>query len=149
MDTAGTALARAGGSMRTRAVHAGQGPEAVTGALATPIFQTTSFAYGSFARGAEIFQGVTGGYLYTRFANPTVAALEDKIADLEGAEAAVATSSGMAATAAVVSGLLSPGDELLFVGPLYGGTEALFASSCPASASPPSAPVIVTGLRTV
>jgi len=118
-------------AMRTRAVHAGQGPEAVTGALATPIFQTTSFAYGSFARGADIFRGDTAGYLYTRFANPTVAALEDKLADLEGAEAAVATSSGLAATAAVVLGLLSPGDELLFVGPLYGGTEALFRQFLP------------------
>ncbi|MGI8779495.1 MAG: trans-sulfuration enzyme family protein [Solirubrobacteraceae bacterium] len=118
-------------SIRTRAVHAGQRPEAVTGALTTPIFQTASFAYGSFERGAQIFRGEAEGYLYTRFGNPTVSALEHKLADLEGAEAAVALSSGMAAVSTVTLGLLSPGDELLFVGPLYGGTEALLRQFLP------------------
>jgi methionine-gamma-lyase len=114
-------------SFRTRAVHAGQHPEPVTGALATPVFQTSSFAYGSFERGSRIFAGQEQGYLYSRFANPTVGALEDKLADLEGAEAAVAVASGMAAVSAVTFGLLSPGDEVLVVGPLYGGTQALLS----------------------
>jgi methionine-gamma-lyase len=112
-------------------VHAGQRPETLTGALSTPIFQTASFAYGSFERGAQIFRGETDGYLYTRFGNPTVSALEHKLADLEGAESALAVSSGMAAVSAVILGLLSPGDELLFVGPLYGGTETLLRQFLP------------------
>ena len=65
---------------------------------------------------------------YGRYANPTVAALAAKIVSLEGAEAAVAFASGTAATAAVVLSLLAPGDELLFLGPLYGGTEGLLRS---------------------
>lgn len=116
---------KSGRGMRTRAVHSGQAPDPWTGALATPIYQTSGFAYGSFQRGADIFSGDTQGYLYTRFANPTVAALEQKLSDLEGAASAVAVSSGMAAVSALTLGLLSPGDEILFVGPLYGGTEAL------------------------
>ncbi len=118
-------------SIRTQAVHAGQRPEPVTGALSTPLFQTASFAYGSFERGAAIFRGEADGYLYTRFGNPTLAALEAKLADLEGAESGVALASGMAAVSAVILGLLSPGDELLFVGPLYGGTEALLRQFLP------------------
>jgi methionine-gamma-lyase len=118
-------------SPRTVAVHAGQCQEPSTGALSTPIFQTVSFGYGSFARGAEIFRGDASGYLYTRFANPTVAALEDKLAALEGAETAVAVSSGMAAVAGVILALLTPGDEIVFAGPLYGGTEALLRQFLP------------------
>jgi len=114
-----------GKGFKTRSVHAGQAPEPVTGALSTPIFQTTTFAYGSFERGAAIFAGEAQGYLYSRFANPTVAAFEDKLADLEGGERGLAVSSGMAATAAVTLTLLSPGDQVLVLGPLYGGTEAL------------------------
>ncbi len=114
--------------LRTRAVHAGQSPDATSGAIATPITQSTAFAYGSLARGAAIFAGEADGFRYGRYGNPTVAALEAKMADLEEAEAAVAFASGTAATAAVVLGLLSPGDELVFLGPLYGGTEGLLRS---------------------
>ncbi len=112
--------------LRTRAVYAGQHPDPNTGATATPISQTTAFGYGTLERGAAIFAGEASGYRYSRFANPTVAALEAKMADLEGAQAAVAFASGTAATSSVVLGLLSPGDELAFLGPLYGGTEGLF-----------------------
>jgi len=114
--------------LRTRAVHAGQHPDPNTGATATPISQTTAFGYGTLERGAAIFAGEAPGYRYSRFANPTVAALEAKMADLEGAQAAVAFASGTAATSSVLLGLLSPGDELAFLGPLYGGTEGLFRS---------------------
>ena len=114
--------------LRTRAVHAGQQPDAASGAIATPITQSTAFAYGSLERGAAIFAGEVAGYRYGRYGNPTVAALEAKMANLEGAEASVAFASGTAATAAVVLGLLAPGDELLFLGPLYGGTEGLLRS---------------------
>jgi methionine-gamma-lyase len=111
--------------LRTRAVHAGQQPDPTTGAIATPITQTTAFGYGTLERGAALFAGEVPGYRYSRFANPTVAALEAKLADLEGAQAAVAFASGTAATASLVLGLLRPGDELVFLGPLYGGTEGL------------------------
>ena len=111
--------------LRTRAVHAGQHPDPTTGAIATPISQTTAFGYGTLERGAAIFAGEAPGYRYSRFANPTVAALEAKMADLEGAAAAVAFASGTAASSSVLLGLLSPGDELVFLGPLYGGTEGL------------------------
>ena len=112
--------------LRTRAVHAGQHPDPGTGAIATPISQTTAFGYGTLEMGAAIFAGEVPGYRYSRFANPTVAALEAKMADLEGASAAVAFSSGTAATSSVLLGLLNPGDEIAFLGPLYGGTEGLF-----------------------
>jgi methionine-gamma-lyase len=112
--------------LRTRAVHAGQHPDPGTGAIATPISQTTAFGYGTLEHGAAIFAGEASGYRYSRFANPTVAALEAKMADLEGAQAAVAFSSGTAATSSVLLGLLNPGDEIAFLGPLYGGTEGLF-----------------------
>ena len=87
--------------LRTRAVHAGQHPDAASGAIATPITQTTAFGYGTLERGAAIFAGEAPGYRYSRFGNPTVAALESKMANLEGAQAAVAFASGTAATSSV------------------------------------------------
>ncbi len=114
--------------LRTRAVHAGQMPDPHTGAITTPITQSTAYHYGTLAQGAALFDGTAQGYRYSRFGNPTVAALEAKVADLEGAPAAVAFSSGTAATSALLLGLLNPGDEIAFLGPLYGGTEALFRS---------------------
>ena len=114
--------------LRTRAVHAGQAPDPAHGAIATPIHQTTAFGYGTLEHGAAIFAGKATGYRYSRFANPTVHALEAKMADLEGAPAALALSSGTAATSAIVLGLLKPGDDIVFLGPLYGGTENLFRS---------------------
>jgi len=112
--------------IRTRAVHAGQAPDPSTGAIATGIAQTTAFAYGTLERGAALFAGEAQGWRYSRFANPTTAALEAKLADLEGGEAAVAFGSGMAAVSALVLGLLQPGDGIVFLGPLYGGTESHF-----------------------
>ena len=114
--------------LRTRAVHAGQHPDPFSGAIATPIAQTTAFAYGTLEHGAAIFAGEAPGYRYSRFANPTVAALEAKLANLEGAASAVAFASGTAATSSVLLGLLHPGDEIVFLGPLYGGTEGIFRS---------------------
>ena len=114
--------------LRTRAVHAGQQPDPVNGAMATPINQTTAFGYGTLDNGAALFAGKVKGYRYSRFANPTVTALEAKMADLEGAATAVAFSSGTAATSAIMLALLEPGDAIAFLGPLYGGTESVFRS---------------------
>ncbi len=112
--------------LRTRAVHAGQPSDPHSGAITTPITQSTAYNYGTLAQGAALFAGEVQGYRYSRFGNPTVAALEAKVADLEGAPAAVAFASGTTATSAVLLGLLNPGDEIAYLGPLYGGTEALF-----------------------
>ena len=111
---------------RTRALHVGSRPDPTTGAHVTPVYRTSTFAYGSFDRGARMFAGEEPGYVYTRIGNPTVRVFEEKLADLEGAEDAVAFSSGMAAIAALAFTFLKPGDELAFLGPLYGGTEGLF-----------------------
>ena len=110
----------------TRAVHAGRSPDPDSGAHATPIFQTSSFAYGSFARGARLFGGDEEGFVYSRIANPTVEAFESIMADLEGGEAALGFGSGMGAIAAYALTVLTPGDEIAYLGPLYGGTAGLF-----------------------
>ena len=120
-----------GRSLATRAVHAGQGHDPKTGAHATPIYQTSTFILGDVERGAALFAGEEGGNVYSRIGNPTVAAVEQKIADLEGAESAVAFASGMGATAAVLLSLLKSGDEVLILGPLYGGTRGLLEEMLP------------------
>ena len=103
----------------TRAVHAGAGLDPSTGAHATPIVQTSTFGYGSFARGARLFAGEEEGYVYSRVANPTVAAFEASIADLEDGEAGLGFASGMAAISALCMTVLKPGDEVAYLGPLY------------------------------
>jgi len=114
----------------TRAVHSDR-PDPVTGAHLTPIYQTSTFAYGSFERGAALFAGDEEGYIYSRIGNPTTRRFEETVADLEGMEDAVAFGSGMAAISAVLLTLLQPDTEVLLLGPLYGGTEALFAEELP------------------
>lgn len=109
----------------TRAVQSGQ-IDPVTGAHITPIYQTSTFAYGSFERGAQLFSGEAQGYLYSRIGNPTTSALEEVVANLENAEEAVAFSSGMAAISALCMSVLTPPCEVLLLGPLYGGTDGLF-----------------------
>ncbi|TVR18350.1 MAG: cystathionine gamma-synthase [Nitriliruptor sp.] len=97
----------------TRAIHAGQDPEPVTGAVTVPIFQTSTFA--------QPRVGEHTGYEYARTGNPTRTALETCLAALEGAERAVAFASGLAAEDAVFR-LLSPGDHVLMADDVYGGT---------------------------
>ena len=110
-------------AFRTRAVHAGHHPDPTTGAHVTPIYATSTFAYGSAERGQRLFAGEESGYFYSRLTNPTVRAFEEKLADLEGTEDAVAFASGMGAVSAIALTLLKPGDEVVFLAPLYGGTE--------------------------
>ncbi|WP_104989484.1 PLP-dependent aspartate aminotransferase family protein [Deinococcus sp. NW-56] len=110
---------------RTRAVHAGHGLDPVTGAHAVPIYATSTFGYGTAERGGRLFAGEESGYFYSRLSNPTVTAFEEKVASLEGAGAAVAFGSGMGGASAIALTLLKTGDEVAFVGPLYGGTEGL------------------------
>ena len=82
---------------RTRALHAGATPDATTGARAVPIYQTTSFVFDDTNDAANLFALQKYGNIYSRIGNPTVAALEERIASLEGGIGAVATASGMSA----------------------------------------------------
>lgn len=101
----------------TRAIHAGQAPEPITGAVMTPIFQTSTFAQES--------PGKNRGYEYARTGNPTRTAYQDCVAALEGAQFALAFSSGLATTDAILHTLKS-GDHVLCCDDVYGGTFRIF-----------------------
>ncbi|MEO7245773.1 MAG: O-acetylhomoserine aminocarboxypropyltransferase/cysteine synthase family protein [Rubrivivax sp.] len=111
----------------TLAIHAGQIPDAATGARALPIYQTTSFVFDSADHAASLFNLQTFGNVYSRLSNPTVAALEERVAALEGARAAVACASGMAAEAMALMTLLQAGDHVVAAGALYGGSVTMLA----------------------
>ena len=101
----------------TLAIHSGRQPDPTTGALVTPVYQTSTFVFQDV--------GVTRGYDYSRTANPTRKALEDCIAALEGGKAGFAFSSGMAAETTIVH-LLQAGDHVISGDDVYGGTYRLF-----------------------
>jgi O-acetylhomoserine (thiol)-lyase len=111
----------------TLAIHAGQIPDAATGARALPIYQTTSYVFDSADHAASLFNLQTFGNVYSRLSNPTVCALEERIAALEGGRAAVATASGMAAEALALMTILQAGDHVVAAGALYGGTVTMLA----------------------
>src|SRR6202011_1127319 len=94
---------------RTRALHAGGRPDPATGARAVPIYQTTSFVFEDAADAADLFALQKYGNIYTRIANPTIAAFEERMASLEGGIGAIATSSGMAAELLVFTTLAGTG----------------------------------------
>jgi O-acetylhomoserine (thiol)-lyase len=111
----------------TLAIHAGQIPDAATGARALPIYQTTSFVFDSADHAASLFNLQTFGNVYSRLSNPTVAALEERVAALEGGRAGLATASGMAAEATALITLLEHGDHVVAAGALYGGSVSMLA----------------------
>ncbi len=106
----------------TRQVHAGQRPEPNTGARAVPIFQTTSYVFEDPESAAAYFNLKEYGNTYSRIMNPTVAALEERVANLEGGCGAVAFASGIAAQAAAFFTMLEPGDHVVASSALYGGS---------------------------
>ena len=110
----------------TIAIHAGQHKNPF-GALATPIYQTSTFVFDSTEQGGARFAGKEDGYIYSRLGNPTVAVAEAKVAALEEGEAAAATSSGMGAISSVLWTLLKAGDHVIADKILYGCTFALLA----------------------
>jgi methionine-gamma-lyase len=111
----------------TRAIHDGYAPlEHEHAPLCPPLYLTSTFAFPSARDGGRRFSGETSGYIYGRIANPTAALLEERIASLEGAEAALATASGMGAITAAVWSLVEPGDEIVTDLTLYGCTYAFF-----------------------
>lgn len=106
----------------TRSVHAGRGQKTPHAPAVTPIYQTAPFTFDTAEQLAQGFDRPDQAGLYTRYANPSVRAVEEKLAALEGAEDAVAFASGMAAISGVLGTLLRSGDRLLAATDLYGGT---------------------------
>ena len=106
----------------TEALHAGDGAWPDATPLTTPIYATSTFVFANAAELESYQQGKGNKYIYSRYANPTVQAVEQKIAALEGGDAALLTSSGMAATVTALFGLLQPGDEVVCSAAIYGGT---------------------------
>ena len=106
----------------TEVLHRGEGATEGATPLNTPIYATSTFVFDSAAELEAFQQGTSNKFLYTRYANPTVQAVEQKLAVLEGAEAALVTSSGMAATSTALFGLLQAGDEVVCSAAIYGGT---------------------------
>lgn len=110
----------------TRAIHHGYDPYAGEGSLNPPVYMSSTFAFPRVEDGAARFAGEQTGYIYSRIGNPTNALLEARIAELEGAEAAIVTASGQGATTSLLYTLLENGDELIVDKTLYGCTFAFF-----------------------
>src|SRR5438094_10002429 len=111
----------------TLCLHAGQIPDTATGSRALPIYQTTSFVFDSADHAASLFNLQTFGNVYSRISNPTVAALEERVAAMEGGRAALAAATGMAAQMCALLTLCRNGDHLVASRTLYGGDYSAFA----------------------
>ena len=98
----------------TRQIHAGH-MENAAGSLCAPIYQTSTFAFSTVQQGGARFAGEEGGYIYTRLGNPTLGAVEEKLASLEGGEAAMAAASGMGAISSALWTSVVAGDEIVAV----------------------------------
>ena len=118
-------------SFETRQIHAGAAPDPVTGARATPVYQTTSFVFRDTRHAADLFSLAEPGNIYTRIHNPTTDVLEQRVAALEGGVAAVALSSGQAAETLAILTLAGAGDHIVSSTSLYGGTYNLFRHTLP------------------
>ena len=115
----------------TLQIHAGQRVDTTTGARAQPIYQTASYVFEDSQHAADLFDLNRFGNTYTRIVNPTNAAFEERMAMLEGGVGALATASGMAATAIAMMTLVSAGDGVVSSQNLYGGTHNQFALQLP------------------
>ena len=115
----------------TRCVHSGEERHGQAAPLTTPIAQTSVFIVPGVEGLRRFAAGDSGMYLYSRYGNPTITAAEEKIAALEGAEAAIATSSGMAAELVAVLAVCQAGDEIVSMLDVYGGTMKLFEQVLP------------------
>ncbi len=114
--------------VHTIAIHAGETPDPSTGALVPPLHLSTAYHLGTAEQGAAIFAGQKEGFLYSRWSNPTVTALEKRVAALEGTEAALATGSGMAAISTAVLNVVAAGDHVVSARAIYPSTVHLFAA---------------------
>jgi cystathionine beta-lyase/cystathionine gamma-synthase len=115
----------------TESIRRGKGVSPDVEPLTTPIYETTTFVFGSAADVRAYNDGKSSNYLYSRYGNPTVAAVEQRIAALETAEAALVLSSGQAATATTLMALCASGDEIVCSAAIYGGTLHLLADLLP------------------
>ena len=111
-------------SFATRAIHHGYDPQSEHGALNPPMHLTSTFTFETAQAGGEMFAGDREGYIYSRISNPTLDLLEQRIANLEGAEAGLANASGMGSITSVLWTFLKSGDEVLVDKTLYGCTFA-------------------------
>jgi O-acetylhomoserine (thiol)-lyase len=118
-------------SFETRQVHAGQTPDAATGARALPIYQTTSFVFPDAGVAADRFALKDLGPIYTRIGNPTQTAVEDRIASLEGGVGALLVASGQAAETLAILNIAEAGDHVVASPSLYGGTYNLLHHTLP------------------
>jgi methionine-gamma-lyase len=111
--------------LQTIAIHAGEEPDPAHGAIVTPLYLATAFHFGSTERGAALFTGDEEGYVYTRWGNPTISVLEKRVAALEGAEAGLATASGMAAIVTSILANAKAGDHVVAAKAIYPSTYHL------------------------
>ncbi|HEX9641632.1 MAG TPA: aminotransferase class V-fold PLP-dependent enzyme, partial [Candidatus Krumholzibacteria bacterium] len=109
----------------TLALHAGQSPDAATGARAVPIYATTSYVFRDSEHAASLFNMERPGHVYSRISNPTVAVLEERLAALEGGVGAIATASGQAALHLAIATILDAGHHVVASSSLYGGSHNL------------------------
>ncbi|HSQ08707.1 MAG TPA: bifunctional O-acetylhomoserine aminocarboxypropyltransferase/cysteine synthase [Chromatiaceae bacterium] len=117
--------------IETQLIHAGYAPDPTTKAVATPIYQTTSYAFDDTQHGADLFDLKVAGNIYTRIMNPTSGVMEQRVAALEGGVGALALASGMAAVTYSIFTIAQAGDNIVSVSTLYGGTYNLFAHTLP------------------
>jgi O-acetylhomoserine (thiol)-lyase len=113
----------------TLQIHAGARPDPATGARQTPIYQTTAYVFRDADHAAALFNLQEVGYIYSRLTNPTVAALQERVATLEGGVGAVCCSSGHAAQIMALFPLMGPGKNLVASTRLYGGTVTQFSQT--------------------
>jgi O-acetylhomoserine (thiol)-lyase len=118
-------------SFETRQIHAGQSPDTATNARALPIYQTTSYTFNNADHAANLFALKEFGNIYTRIMNPTQAAVEERIANLEGGVGALLVSSGQAAETLALLNIAEAGDHIVSSPSLYGGTYNLFHYTFP------------------
>jgi cystathionine gamma-synthase len=130
-NNAASTRAKVHAELGTRAVWAGERGARWERATQVPVALGVSFGYDRVEEWLEVAQGRAAGHIYSRNTNPTVAAFEEKMRDLEGAEAATSFASGMAAISNTLFTLLSPGDRVVTVKDTYGGTNKLFIEFLP------------------
>lgn len=112
-------------------LHAGQQPDPVTGARATPIYQTTSYVFKDTDHAAALFNMERAGHIYSRISNPTTAVLEERMAALEGGVGAVCTASGQAALHLAIVTLMGAGGHIVASSKIYGGSNNMFVHTLP------------------
>ncbi|MGB0893603.1 MAG: trans-sulfuration enzyme family protein [Parashewanella sp.] len=113
---------------KTQLLHSHQSNDQ-HGSLTIPIYQSSTYSYPDFESGKQRFSGNQSGYIYSRMGNPTLTALEEQLANIEGAEQSLVVSSGMAAISSIFFALAAAGDHIAVVEPVYGGSSALLTQT--------------------